>query len=197
MIHPSPPLLFDLLPALPDGMRYAPAILSADEEGALLAAMAPLAFRAFEFRGYEGRRRVVSFGWRYDFRNRGIEAAEPLPPFLERLRERAAAFAGLDPMAMPHALVTEYSPGSAIGWHRDRPEFGDVVGVSLGAPCRFRLRRRESRGWKRTSIDLPPRSAYLLRGPARSEWEHSIPPVDALRYSVTFRSLNVADPAKP
>lgn len=197
MIDPSAPLLFDLAPVLPDGMRYAPALLSANEEQALLAAMAPLPFRAFEFRGYEGRRRVVSFGWRYDFRNRSVEAAEPLPPFLERLRERAAAFASLEAAAMPHALVTEYSPGSAIGWHRDRPEFGDVVGVSLGAPCRFRLRRRAGRGWERTSIDLPPRSAYLLRGPARSEWEHSIPPVEALRYSVTFRSLNAAKFAKP
>src|SRR5205085_2830714 len=108
--------------------------------------------------------------------------------FLLPLRGRAAAFAGLDPDELADALVTEYSPGAAIGWHRDRPIFGDVIGISLGAPCRFRLRRKLGDRWERASLVLRPRSAYLLRGPVRHEWQHSIPPVEALRYSVTFRS---------
>jgi alkylated DNA repair dioxygenase AlkB len=108
------------------------------------------------------------------------------------LRDRAAAFAGIDPMALEHALLTEYSAGAGIGWHRDRPVFDDVIGISLGAPCRFRLRRKQGASWQRAAIELLPRSAYLLRGPVRREWEHSIPPLDELRYSVTFRSVKAA-----
>jgi alkylated DNA repair dioxygenase AlkB len=105
------------------------------------------------------------------------------------LRDRAAAFAEISPAAFEHALVTEYAPGAGIGWHRDRPVFDDIVGISLGAPCRFRLRRKHGASWERAAIELAPRSAYLLRGPVRREWEHSIPPLDRLRYSVTFRSV--------
>lgn len=183
------PSLFDLPPVLPEGMRYAADFLSAADEARLIEAIEPLPFRPFEFHGFEGRRRIMSFGWRYDFAGSRLDAAEPLPPFLQPLRERAAAFAGLDPAALPHAMVTEYAPGAPIGWHRDRPEFGDVIGVSLAAPCRFRLRRERGDGWERLTLPLPPRSIYLLRGAARSEWEHSIPPVEQLRYSITFRSV--------
>ena len=181
--------LFDLPPLLPEGMRYEPTFLSPVEEARLIAAIEPLPFRPFEFHGFQGRRRIMSFGWRYDFAGSRIEAAEPLPAFLHPLRDRAAAFAGIDPAALPHAMVTEYAPGAPIGWHRDRPEFGDVIGVSLAAPCRFRLRRRVRGGWERLTLPLPPRSIYLLRGLARWEWEHSIPPAEQLRYSITFRSI--------
>lgn len=183
------PSLFDLPPVLPEGMRYAADFLSAAEEARLIAAIEPLPFRPFEFHGFEGRRRIMSFGWRYDFAGGRLDAAEPLPAFLQPLRERAAAFAGLEATALPHAMVTEYAPGAPIGWHRDRPEFGDVIGVSLAAPCRFRLRRKRGDGWERLTLPLPPRSIYLLRGAARHEWEHSIPPVERLRYSITFRSV--------
>ena len=90
-------------------------------------------------------------------------------------------------------LVTEYPPGATIGWHRDRPEFGDVVGISLLTPCVFRLRRRKGPGWERASLTVDRRSAYLLRGSVRTDWEHSIPAVAALRYSITFRTLRPAD----
>jgi alkylated DNA repair dioxygenase AlkB len=112
-----------------------------------------------------------------------------MPGFLRPARDRAAALLGCAPAALPHALVTEYQPGATIGWHRDRSVFGDVVGLSLLAPARFRFRRKAGARWERRSLDLAPRSAYRLTGPARSEWEHSIPALDALRYSVTFRTL--------
>jgi alkylated DNA repair dioxygenase AlkB len=86
-------------------------------------------------------------------------------------------------------MITEYAPGAGIGWHRDRPQFEDVVGVSFLAPCRFRFRQRQADGWRRASFNAEPRSAYLLRGPARRDWEHSIPRLQTLRYSITFRSF--------
>lgn len=175
--------------AHPEGFRYAPDIVSADEEKALVDAMAPLPFKEFEFQGFLGKRRVVSFGWRYDFNGGGFHKTSAMPGFLLPLRERAARFAGLDADALVHALVLEYPPGAAIGWHRDRPVFHDVVGVSLASPCTFRFRRKRGTTWERRSLTAEPRSIYLLRGPSRTEWEHSIPGVDALRYSVTFRSL--------
>lgn len=186
------PRLFDDPGALPEGMRHTHELLTPPEEAELVATIAALEFRAFRFRGFEGKRRVVSFGWAYDFEGGGLRPAEPLPGFLVPIRAKAAAFAGLGPDDLPHALVTEYAPGAAIGWHRDRPEFGDVLGVSLGATCRFRMRRRVGSGWERRMIELRARSVYLLRGPARTEWEHSIPPVEATRYSITFRTLRRA-----
>jgi alkylated DNA repair dioxygenase AlkB len=104
--------------------------------------------------------------------------------FSYRVRERAARFVGIEPPSLEHTLVIEYAPGAAIGWHRDRPTFEDVIGISLVAPCTFRLRRKTGARWERRSFTAEPRSAYLLRGPSRTEWEHSIPPLDTLRYSV-------------
>ncbi len=183
------PDLFSLGPALPEGFDAAEEVIVPGEEQRLLAWVADLPFRPFEFRGYTGHRRVVSFGWRYDFGRRALEEAGAIPPELEAPRRAAALLAGLDPEAFAHALVTEYAPGAPIGWHRDRPEFGDVVGLSLASPCTLRFRRRQGAGWERAAFVARPRSAYLLRGPARTEWEHSIPPVDALRFSITFRTL--------
>jgi alkylated DNA repair dioxygenase AlkB len=176
-------------PLLPAGFRYQPDVLSADEERELIDRFSDLPFTAFQFQGFEGKRRVVSFGWRFDFAGNRLERAPDIPPFLLPIRDRAAHWAGLDPADFQHVLITEYGPGAAIGWHRDRPVFADVIGVSLGARCVFRLRRRSGTRWERVSMTAEPRSAYLLQGLARTEWEHSIPAVDELRYSITFRSL--------
>jgi alkylated DNA repair dioxygenase AlkB len=186
------PTQLDLLePAKPgpEGFAYQPDLIAPEEERELVAAMRDLPFREFEFHGYRGNRRVVSFGLRYDFSDGRLHEAEAMPAFLLPLRERAGRFAGLKADDLAHALVTEYAPGAGIGWHRDRPVFADVIGVSLVSPCRFRLRRRAGAGWERISMTVEPRSVYLLRGPARTEWEHSIPPMDSLRYSVTFRTM--------
>ena len=183
------PSLVALPGRLPESFHYSDGVLSHAQERTLIREFARLPFREFEFRGFLGKRRTVSFGWRYDFNVRELQQAEDIPTFLLDLRERAARFAGLSENQLQHVLVTEYSPGAAIGWHKDRPEFNDVIGVSLLAPCLFRLRRKAAKRWERASIELQPRSAYHLRGPAREDWQHSIPPVDKLRYSVTFRSL--------
>ena len=183
------PSLFDLPPTLPEGLRYAEEAVTADEADALVAAFADLPFQAFDFHGFKGNRRIVSFGSRYDFLASRLAEAEPLPAFLDSARRAAAAFAGLDVAALEHAMVTEYAPGAGIGWHRDRPEFDKVVGLSFGAPATLRLRRRDGAGWVRAALPLAPRSIYLLDGSARQDWQHSIAPGDRLRYSVTFRSL--------
>jgi alkylated DNA repair dioxygenase AlkB len=181
--------LFDAPSVLPEGMRYAPDVITPGDEQALAAELARLPFREFEFHGFLGRRRTVPFGWRYDFNGGGLQQAGGIPDFLLGVRERAAVFAGLDPAVLVHALIIEYAPGAGIGWHRDRPAFDDVIGISLLSPCTFRLRRGQGNGWQRHSLAAAPRSAYLLRGPSRTEWEHSIPPLATLRYSITFRSL--------
>ena len=176
-------------PALPDGFKYAPDLLGPADEAALLSHVRELPFRDFEFHGYTGRRRVVSFGWHYDFAERRLRKADDIPAFLLALREPAAAFAGMAPASLQHVLVTEYAAGTGIGWHRDKAVFGEVVGISLLSSCVFRLRRAAGDGWERVNVPAEPRSAYLLSGPSRTEWEHSVPPVGALRYSVTFRNL--------
>jgi alkylated DNA repair dioxygenase AlkB len=189
MTHPQLDMFGGGGPALPDGFRYRPEVLAPADERALVAELRALPFREFEFHGHLGRRRVVSYGWRYDFDAEAVRPADDLPPFLRALRETAAGVAGERPDRLVQALVTEYAPGAGIGWHRDKAAFGDVVGVSLLAPCVFRLRRAAAGGWERRSLTAEPRSAYVLSGAARWEWEHSVPPVGALRYSVTFRAL--------
>lgn len=183
------PSLFETERLSPEGLRYSPDVLTPAEEQVLAAQIAELPFQPFEFHGYFGKRRVVSFGWRYDFGREAVAQAPPPPDFLVRLRDRAATFAAQPPGAFQQALVTEYAPGAGIGWHRDKSVFGEVVGVSLLACCRLRFRRPSEKGWERRGLNLAPRSAYLLTGPARTDWEHSIAPVEALRYSVTFRAL--------
>ena len=173
---------------LPDGFEYKEDFLDPQQERALVRQFARLPFKEFEFQGFLGKRRTVSFGWRYDFNIQELQPTETIPTFLLALCQKAAQFAGLPQDRLQHALVTEYA-GAGIGWHKDRPEFQDVIGISLGSPCLFRFRRKIGTRWERASIELQPGSAYLLRGPARTDWQHSIPPADELRYSVTFRSL--------
>src|SRR4051812_23178891 len=165
------PALFDDGERLPRGFKYQPDFIPADEEAELVRHIEQLPLKEFEFQGFTGKRRVVSFGWRYDFNDRELQKADDIPPFLMPLRESAATFAQLGPMSLQHVLVTEYSPGAAIGWHRDKAMFAEVVGISLLAPCRFRFRRKQGDAWQRAAIIAEPRSVYLLAGPARTQWE--------------------------
>jgi alkylated DNA repair dioxygenase AlkB len=176
-------------PPLPDGFKYQPGLISSADERALLSEIEKLPFKEFEFHGFVGKRRTVSFGWQYDFSDAMLRRADEIPEFLTPLRQAAAEFAGLPPELLQHALVIEYSPDASIGWHRDKAVFGDVIGISLLSSSRFRFRRKLGASWERVSLTVEPRSAYLLRGPSRTEWEHSIPAVESLRYSITFRSL--------
>jgi DNA oxidative demethylase len=173
----------------PEGLTYRPDFLSAADEQALLAHVAGLPFRPFEFQGFTGKRETVSFGWSYRFDGTGLMPAEPLPDWLLPLRDKATAFAGLPAEAIEHALLIRYGEGAGLGWHRDRPAFGDVIGISLLAPAPLRFRLKTGTRWRRFTVEVEPRSIYLLRGPARALWEHSIPPVEMLRYSITFRTL--------
>ena len=177
------------LASLPEGLEYRAEFVSPDEEAELLQHFRELDFREYEFHGYLGKRRVVSFGLRYDPDESTVRNTGDIPGFLLTLRQKAADFARLAPAELQMALVTEYASGTGIGWHRDRPTYRDVVGVSFSSSCQFRLRRKRGSGWERASLIVEPRSVYLLRGPARTEWQHSIPPAERLRYSVTFRSM--------
>src|SRR6201994_34517 len=173
----------------PHGLRYAPELFSPAAEQGFVATFETLPFKPFEFHGYQGNRRIVSYGYRYDYAGRALRASEAMPDFLTPLREIASQFSGIAAERLEQALVTEYAPGAGIGWHRDKPMFEDVVALSFLAPCVLRLRRQDGSGWQRQSVEIAPRSGYLLHGAVRSEWEHSIVPMDVLRYSVTFRSF--------
>ena len=174
---------------MPEGFKYQPDLLSPADEQRLVQQFDALPFKEFEFHGFLGKRRVVSFGWRYDFNHGGLQKIEDIPSFLIPVRERAAQFAGMPPAAFQQTLVTQYPAGAAIGWHEDRSIFGEVIGISLVSSCVFRFRRKAGKGWERASFIAAPRSVYLLQGPARTEWEHSIPAVESLRYSITFRNF--------
>lgn len=173
----------------PVGFDYKMDAVSADEERALLADIKALPFQEFDFHGFLGKRRVVSFGWKYDFAAAALREAEPIPAFLQAVRDQAAATINRDAASFEQVLVTEYGPGAGIGWHKDKAVFDEVVGLSLATACTLRLRRRVGEKWQRISTELAPRSIYLLSGAVRSEWEHSIPPVSETRYSLTFRSM--------
>jgi alkylated DNA repair dioxygenase AlkB len=172
-----------------EGFVYEENFLSSEEEAALVTRISALPFREFEFHGFVGKRRVVSFGWKYEFSSRRVQKADEIPEFLLPVRGRAACVSGLPAARFQHALVTEYQSGAAIGWHKDKAVFGDVIGISLAAPCSFRFRRKRGSSWHRRSLMMQPRSMYLLSGPSRTQWEHSIPPVEQLRYSITFRNF--------
>jgi len=169
---------------LPPGLRYRDNFITEDDEQVLLDALTGVAFSKFEMRGVVARRRVAFFGQSYDG-----AAAVPIPAFLLPLRTRIAEWAGVDADAFAMALINEYRPGAGIGWHRDKAVFGQVVGVSLLAPCVLRFRRKMNAKWDRVNVLAERRSGYHLTGPARAEWEHSILRVDALRYSITFRTM--------
>jgi alkylated DNA repair dioxygenase AlkB len=179
--------LFDVQPV--PGFSYRDKLFTTAQERNFIGIFESLPFKPFEFHGYLGNRRVVSFGWRYDYAGRRLHLTEPIPAFLDPLKQIAAGFSGLGADGFEHALVTEYAPGAGIGWHRDKPMFEDVVALSFGAACRLRLRRKIGTSWQRHVQIVVPRSGYALQGDARHIWEHSIPPVTELRYSVTFRNF--------
>lgn len=182
--------LFAPATAWPDGLRYEAEFLSPEEEGSLLDTIAALPLQQMQYRQFTARRRVVSYGGRYDFSRLELTDAPPIPEWLQPLRRRAAAWAGVPADAIDHALVAEYSPGTPLGWHRDVPEFAAIIGVSLGAVARMRFRRYPPRrpGRAEFHIDLAPRSIYTLQHDARWQWQHSVSPTRALRYSITLRT---------
>ncbi len=178
---------------LPAGFVYQPDFISPDEERELLSRFESLNFEPFQYMQFTARRRIVVYGWDYDFSSRKTSTTDPIPEFLVPLRERTAALMGVAPDALAEALVAEYSPGTPIGWHRDTPNFDLVAGISLAGACRMRFRPYKAEG-KAVSTILEPRSAYILRGDARWKRQHSIPAVEKLRYSVTFRTLRARKP---
>ncbi len=180
-------------PLLPEGFRYSAGVIPPAMQELILLELPHLPFKTFDFHGFEGKRRVVSFGWRYDFSTEKLVQAEAIPDFLLPARDLAARFAAIKPCQLQQVLVTEYSSGAPIGWHKDKAVFGAIVGVSLLSACTFRLRRKIGTKWERVSITAEPGSAYVLSGLACQEWEHSIPPVEQMRYSITFRELRNTD----
>jgi alkylated DNA repair dioxygenase AlkB len=174
----------------PRGFRYQDEIITEEEQATLVESLGQLDLKPFEFHGHVGNRRVVSFGLKYDYSRRSVEQASEMPAFLNDLLIRVADFAGNDPNAFRQVGVNEYSAGAGIGWHKDKREFGIIVGVSLLAAATMRFRRAHGAGWTRISHTVKARSIYILDGEARTEWEHSIPPLSDLRYSITFRTLS-------
>ncbi len=193
---PAPASLFGA--DIPEGFLHRDDFVSLEDESALLAEIQRIEFSNFEMRGVVARRRVAFFGLSYD---KGDAPSRPLPEFLFPLRARLAAWAGVDPDAFAMSLINEYRPGAPIGWHRDAPQYAIVAGLSLLSPCRMRFRPYVTPGVASTQqvrrmttheITLLPRSAYVMTGQSRSHYEHSIPAVEKLRYSITFRTLRAA-----
>lgn len=191
VVLPQPTLFPNLFgaPAL-SGLRHAADLVLPEEEQALIAAIDALELSPFRFQGWLGKRLTTSFGWRYDFDDASFTRGAALPDWLLPLRDKAARFAGLPATEFEHALLIRYDPGAGIGWHKDRPVFEHVVGVSLGNAATMRFRRRRPDGFDRFAAPLAPRSVYHLAGEARHQWEHSIAPMEVPRWSITFRSLS-------
>jgi hypothetical protein len=176
-------------PAAPDGFRYLPEVFSPTEEHRFVAELERLPLRPFEFHGHLGNRRIYTFGHNYIFAGQAPRTDASIPWYFQSLLQIASRISGKPATAFEQVMVTEYAPGAGIGWHRDRPSYEDVVAVSFLAPCTLRLRRQAPRGWERRAVFIEPRSAYLLRGAVRNDWQHSISPMDVLRYSVTLRTF--------
>ena len=180
-------------PVLPEGMRYEEEFLTREEEAALVAIIEQLPLANMKYQQYTALRRVVSYGGQYDFSAQKLEEAQPLPPWLDPLRERVGAWAGIAPEAFTQALIAEYAPGTPLGWHRDVPDFEDVVGVSLLNDAVMRFRPYPPESGTRADVlkmTLQPRSIYLLRGASRWGWQHAVSPTKKLRYSITLRTAS-------
>ena len=172
----------------PEGLRYAADFVSPATEQELIARIAALPLQPFQFGQYEGKRRVASFGFSYDYTQRGLREAKAIPDWLPPIIRQVEIFGGPG-TEIGQILCTEYDVGVGIGWHRDKPHFDRVFGLLLGSACRFRFRRRSGDKWQRFTLHAQPRSLYMMSGPSRLIWEHSIPAVQAPRYSITFRTM--------
>lgn len=172
----------------PEGLRFASEFIGREAEADLIARISQLALQPFQFGAYEGKRRIGSFGFTYDFAARRLREAEPIPDCLRPLIDKVEVYGGPGTV-IAQVLCTEYEAGVGIGWHRDKPQFGRIFGLSLGSACKFRFRRTVRGKWERFMLDATPRSLYLMEGAARAEWEHSIPAVEQLRYSITLRTM--------
>jgi alkylated DNA repair dioxygenase AlkB len=180
--------LFTSSTAEPAGLCYASDFVGAQTEQELIGQIAALPLKPFQFGQYEGKRRVASFGFSYDYATRRLQEGQPIPGWLTSIISQVESFGGPE-THIRQVLCTEYDTGVGIGWHRDRPHFDRVFGLSLGSACKIRFRRAMDQGWQRFTIDAEPRSLYLLSGASRQLWEHSIAAVEAPRYSITFRTM--------
>jgi alkylated DNA repair dioxygenase AlkB len=180
--------LFDKVRAEPEGLSYAADFVSPAIERELIQCIRTLPLQPFQFGQFEGKRRVASFGFRYDYDQRQLKRAEPIPAWLAEVVASVETFGGLG-TRIQQVLCTEYGVGVGISWHRDKPHFDRIFGLSLGAACKFRFRRPAGKSWERFTLDAEPRSLYMMSGPSRLMWEHSIPAVEAPRYSITFRTM--------
>jgi len=181
--------LFGTEVAPPQGLRYQPNFISADEEAQIISRIRALPLAPFQFGAYEGRRKVASLGCRYDYSAQKLEQVGELPAWIAPFTERVEAFAGLRSGAVRQLLCTEYEDGVGIGWHRDRPDFDTVFGLSLASACKFRFRHKDGERWERFTLEAAPRSLHMMSVEARHLWKHSIPPVERTRYSITFRTM--------
>ncbi len=180
--------LFSSLSREPLGLQYTADFVSPETEQELIGRIAALPLKPFQFGQYEGKRRVASFGFGYDYTLRRLREAEPIPDWLDPLLAQVESLGGPE-TRIRQVLCTEYDTGVGIGWHRDKLPFDRVFGLSLGSACKFRFRRAAGEKWERFTLDAEPRSLYLMSGASRHVWEHSIPAVEAPRYSITFRTM--------
>jgi alkylated DNA repair dioxygenase AlkB len=187
--------LFTDQSAGPAGLRYQPAFVPEATESELISRISELPLQPFQFGAFEGKRRVASFGFRYDYALKKLQEAEPIPGWLTAIIASVERFGELPQASVRQILCTEYDVGVGIGWHRDKPHFDKVFGLSLGASCKFRFRRAMGDKWERFTLTAEPRSLYMMSGESRQVWEHSIPAVEQRRYSITFRTMR-ADAAK-
>jgi alkylated DNA repair dioxygenase AlkB len=184
--------LFVLTP-FPDGLSYRQDFITPDEEADLLAAIPALPLQEAQYKEWTAKRRIVSYGGRYDFSRNQLLQAGPVPQFLHSLRERIGRWSDISPTRFSHAMIAEYRPGTQLGWHRDVPNFDCIVGVSLSGPARMRFRPyppAKGKGRATVTLNLQPRSVYMLSGTARWDWQHAVSPTKSLRYSITFRTLS-------
>lgn len=180
--------LFDA-PVIP-GLRSASEIVSAEEEKALIAAIDAQDLTPFQFQQWTGKRLTHNYGWKYDFQSGQLSRSRPMPDWLLDIRDRAAAFAGVESDQIVQSLLIRYDAGAGIGWHKDRPIYQDVMGISLGAPADMRFRKRDGTKWQRATAPLEPRGIYQLAGEVRHDWEHSIVEMERTRWSITFRTFS-------
>lgn len=172
----------------PEGLRYTAEFISPALERELIGQISALPLQPFQFGAFEGKRRVASFGFRYDYTLQRLQPAEPIPEWLRPLIAEVEAHGGPSTQ-IAQVLCTEYDVGVGIGWHRDKPHFDRIFGLSLGSPCKFRFRRAAGEKWQRYTLDAAPRSLYMMSGESRRVWEHSISAVAAPRHSITFRTM--------